>query len=814
MAAAILSLDEQQMHMNRRRLIGRDDEREAILRLLQRDDVPLLTLTGPGGVGKTRLAVDSVRAYQQQTGVEFRFVDLSAVRDPSHLPVSVAHALDVQESSAKSIESLLVAKLRGCDWILVLDNLEQVVEPAAGLIQLVLDECSQLTILATSRSRLRLSIEQNFPVEPLPVPPHDRQTTAKDAMVFPAVQLFVARSQAINPAFALRDANVADVVAICAEVEGLPLAVELAAARTSLLPLSAIRDRMTRRLPLPANGPRDAPERHRSLADTVGWSYDLLTGEERWLFRQLSVFRGGISLDAASAIAGGPIGEGEPLASLARLVDHSLIAKDEHAIGGARFRMLEPVREAAADMLEAAGERAQAEEHHAKYFLSFVEREQTFIIKFISNGWSLVFRLEDDYENVKLALEWFNQSADTDGLARLASALGDFWLLHGHYQDRRRWLAIADKATRDHVSHVRVAVLVILAVHYSWLGEHEHAIASSERALVMARELRHDLGIYHAAARSGIAAGRLGHFDLAQEYQFEALAAARRLHDEPWSANAISSVYGHLGNIELSKGDIDAAEHYFDQALEEQRRQGFETGTAHLVACHPIGGMGDVARARGELPLAFERYRRYLELAWKASDARAIGFGLGGVAGTLAAAGRWREAAWLFGAAEAFHESAGIPFDKETMDRQRALGLPEPWQRADEAFGKEDCLRLAVATLNPVSYVEIPDAETAAQLWSEGRRLSLPDVIEKISELEVVWPASSGFSAASVAGLTVRETEVLRMICTGKSDQEIGEALFITRRTAATHVSRVLQKLDVKSRAAAAVWAVRSGVIQ
>jgi DNA-binding CsgD family transcriptional regulator len=222
--------------------------------------------------------------------------------------------------------------------------------------------------------------------------------------------------------------------------------------------------------------------------------------------------------------------------------------------------------------------------------------------------------------------------------------------------------------------------------------------------------------------------------------------------------------------------------------------------------------MGDAARARGELPLAFERYRRYLELAWKASDARAIGVGLGGVAGTLAAAGRWQEAARLFGASEAFFEAASIPFTLETMDRQRALGLPEPWQRADESFGQENHLREVVLSLNPVSYAEIPDLEAAARFWSEGRQLSVPDAIAEIAQIHTAWPESRSSSPDVLAGLTGRETEVLRLICEGKSDQEIGEALFVTRRTAATHVSSVLHKLGVKSRAAAAVWAVRNGV--
>jgi non-specific serine/threonine protein kinase len=792
-------------------MIGRDQERAAIMAMLQSGHTRLITLTGAGGVGKTRLAWEAASAFSAETGFGFRFVDLSTVRDATGVALKVAYAFGVKESSDLPIEALLATELRDWYGLLVLDSLEHLLEQATDLVSMLVRECPELTILATSRAPLHLSFEQVFPVSALEAPNNFTRMSAEEAMRYPALQLFALRSQAIDPSFTVNDVNAGAVTEICLRVDGMPLAIELAAAQTRLLGPREISDRLRWGLPSLATGPHDAPPRQRTMAGTVAWSYDLLTDDEQWLFRQLSVFSGGFTLDAVEAISDSAQRSREPLAVLARLVDQNLVGKEERATSGARFRMLEPVHEVAAEMLETAGEGAQAKERHARYFLLLVERQQCYWIKFLSNGWSLVLRIEEDHENLKLALEWFDQHGEVDELARLASALGDFWLLDGHYRVRRRWLERAEQATRGDASELRARVLIAVAAHLGWLGEYQRGIEQSERSLAIAHAVKSHHEIHFAAARSGILAGRLGRFGLAEQYQLDALEAAKWLGEYHWSTATISTIFGHLGNIALFKGEIDLAQQYFDRALEAQRQLGLEEGTTHLAASHPIAGLGDVARAREQLPAAFDRYQRTLVLAWNARDSRYIGIGLGGVAGSLAAAGRWQEAARLFGAVEAFHESAGLVF-RETMDRQRALGLPEPWQRAGQPFGQEDHLRHAVLSLNPAPYAAIPDVETAARLWSEGKQDSLPNVIEDVARLSAPFPEPPGTSPADSAGLTRREIEVLRLICAGKSDREIGQELFITRRTAATHVSKTLQKLDVQSRAAAAAWAVRSGV--
>jgi DNA-binding CsgD family transcriptional regulator len=281
------------------------------------------------------------------------------------------------------------------------------------------------------------------------------------------------------------------------------------------------------------------------------------------------------------------------------------------------------------------------------------------------------------------------------------------------------------------------------------------------------------------------------------------------MQDEEWARLAKSTVLGNLGNVAVARGDISSARAWFERALDQQQRLGYAPGTSHFWANHPVAGQGDVARAENDPATAFKHYRLALELALRYDDYRARAYALGGVAGTLAAAGNWKTAARLFGADESIHSRAGIHFDLETMDRQRALGLPEPWMRASESFGSGQPLHDALATTTRLPMSPISDPVAAANLWETGRSLSLEEAVSEA--LAATLPAARTPADAQF-GLTARELDTLRQLVEGKSDADIASALFISRRTAATHIEHIYSKLGVSSRAAAAVFAVRHGI--
>jgi DNA-binding CsgD family transcriptional regulator len=348
-----------------------------------------------------------------------------------------------------------------------------------------------------------------------------------------------------------------------------------------------------------------------------------------------------------------------------------------------------------------------------------------------------------------------------------------------------------------------------LAVHLA--GDEHRALALVAEGLARSDAADDPYGVVHGLVWSGLITLRLNDLERATAFQEQALAMLAEVADEPWVAPCVSSVFGHLGNIAVARGDIDRAESYFAQALDRQQALGFAPGMSHFVASHPIAGQGDVARARGDHHAALTAYQTALRLAQRFNDTRAIVYALGGIAGALAAAGNWRPAARLFGATEALHEAAGIHFDLETMDRQRALGLPEPWYRGSDSFGIGQPLRETLGDRS-AAIPPIPDPGAAAEAWAAGRLLSLDDAVAEAMAADILPTRSPVPLAGSPERLTPREVEVLRLLVAGKTDREIGETLFVSRRTAATHVARIFAKLGVSSRAAAAVWAVRHGI--
>jgi predicted ATPase/DNA-binding CsgD family transcriptional regulator len=790
---------------------GREQACTDVLALLKREDVALVVLTGPGGVGKTQLALHVADAIIRSTGVNARFVDLSAVRHDGQVASEIARGLAVRVLDERRIvETVARTALANPQQFLILDNLEQVIEGAAGFIAQLLDACPTATILATSRRPLRLREEFVVPVLPLAVPIAGEPISAEAAICYPAVQLFVARSQQQDPSFVFDDDRAADVVAICAGVDGIPLAIELAAAQSPLLSLTDIRCGIDLGAPALSSGFREVPARQQTMDATLSWSFQLLSESSRTLLTKLAVFAHGFSLEAARAVAGPSFDQIGFQNAMQELCEQSLVTPLHAESGESRYRLLEPVRQFAQAHLDISGERPETLERHARFFYAFVERLDLTRAHFRPDRFERLM-LADAFQNVEIAMETLRDLGETAALIDLILWLHFYSFDLGRVGDRARWLELGDAWTQGRVDAQRAKVLIGMASQQNLAGHIAQAVELATEALAIMRDSGDRWFEADAAARTGIYAGRLGEHDLAIQHEEHALAIAQQLGSDHWVLNFTSTVLGHLGNITLLLGEIERAGQYFSDAVLMQRNQGFEPGASHRWGNHPVAGLGDVARARGDPAVAYQHYLDACTHAHQFRDARGVAFALSGIAGSLAAMGEWRLAARSFGRAEAYHDAISLPFGLESMDRQRALGLPEPWQRASEPFGKESRLREAVLRGGHSTHRSIPDVSGAESAWAEGRMVPIPQLLIELNERH---PSSMTSSAAHKTDpFTPREIEVLRLLAEGRSDKEIAVTLFVSPRTASSHVANILMKLDVSSRAAAATWAAKNDYV-
>jgi predicted ATPase/transcriptional regulator with XRE-family HTH domain len=673
-------------------LIGREREVAALSALLGDPSGRLVTLTGPGGVGKTRLALEVASTMRGAFPGGVVFVPLAAIRDASLVLPTVAQALGVRETVDRPPEEALAVVLRGRRALLVLDNLEQVLDAGPALGRL-LAATPELRLLLTSRVPLRLTGEQRYPVPPLATP--HLAPAQPDALADnPAMRLFAQCARQVRPNFALTSDTADAVAMICRRLDGLPLAIQLAAARVAVLAPAALLLRLERTLPLLTGGPRDQPARLQTMREAIAWSYDLLSAEEQALFRQLAVFAGGFSLEAAAAVwQSEGASEVTVFEGIAELVEASLVhVQAEDGPGGEpRFSLLETIREYGAEQLAANGEEEQTRERHAAWVSAFAEEAEPQVFRAEQQTWWS--RLETELPNIRASLDWFEQTGDAERALRLAGALTPFSWMRGYLREGQEWLrrALAIPGEASAASHAW-ALCSIGAL--TWFrGDNEAARTLAERALALARAGDFALGVavsYHLLA---ITAMMQGDLEQALVLGVEGIAREREVADPHWLAILLSDI----GTIAMLHGDDDQGKAWSSEGLALNRA----LGNRWAIGIH-LSDLGVVAQGRGDLAEAARQYAESARLFREVGDTWYIASPLAGLAAIAVSQGGPETAARLLGVATALREASGSTVwttererDEQTVALARAALGEERYAQALEA-GRALPLTLAV----------------------------------------------------------------------------------------------------------------------
>jgi predicted ATPase/class 3 adenylate cyclase len=670
--------------------VGRERELASVTQILE--SARLVTLTGPGGTGKTRLSLEAASGIRERFPDGVFFVDLAPITDPALVPSAILTTVRTRGGAGPRSElERLQIELRDRETLLVLDNFEQVIE-AAPAVAAILGAARRIRVLATSRSPLRLEGEREIPVAPLDLPGAAEALSPRDLSRFEAVALFADRATAVDPGFAIDEDNAGVIVEICRRLDGLPLAIELAASRLRVLSPPAMLERLDRALPLLSGGPRDLPDRHRTLRDTIDWSYRLLPPAVALLFQRLCVFAGGFTIAAAESICDpGTALEMGVLEAIEALLDISLLRRGEAMGGPDRFEMLQTIREYGLDQLQSGGEAEEVQRRHARYFLDLAEAAEPGL-----RGPDLerhLGMLHVEHDNLRAALAWALQADQGDVALRLVSALWRFWHLHGDFASGRRWaeqaLALPSAAAR---SRTRAKALLAAGNLAYWQIDKPAVSAWLGDALAVFEELGDEAGIAQGTYDAAFGLGLAGRHDEA----IDMLLASKAQFEKHGDRRAVADSLFGLGLMYLLRGDIETARDTGEEALAIHREVGDVFGVVSSLCV-----VGPAATQLGDLDTGRACFMESLAIDEAFGERTGVALSLDNLAALEITVGNVVRALRLAGASEAIKEGVGGQAPPDLIT------LPDPRERA----------RLLLS-----------EGQVQAA-WEEGRAMSMEEAI-------------------------------------------------------------------------------------